>query len=221
MSCIPCLGELPPWRADDRFMMCVDRDDLFERAQWDGAAGSSRQRLLEGLQGASNHDRADVEHIPPSIMVPSRRISVLFDQARAYQRQSCLYHTESEPFSLYTNHECKAAAFPTHATHLLADHKDEVLALAWSPDGNLLASAGGDCLVVIWQCTPEGSGDTTSYRFTPLHHLKDHKDGVGIVVFSPDGKTLVSAADRQLYLWDVEVSFASGAADVRLGRRER
>ena len=31
--------------------MCLDRDDLYERAEWDGAAGTSRRQLLEKLQG--------------------------------------------------------------------------------------------------------------------------------------------------------------------------
>jgi hypothetical protein len=31
-------------------MMCLDRDDLYERAGWDGAAGTSRRQLLEKLQ---------------------------------------------------------------------------------------------------------------------------------------------------------------------------
>jgi hypothetical protein len=31
--------------------MCSDRDDLYGRAEWDGAAGISRRLLLERLQG--------------------------------------------------------------------------------------------------------------------------------------------------------------------------
>ena len=34
--------------------MCLDRDDLYERAGWDGAAGMSRRNLLEHLQCAFN-----------------------------------------------------------------------------------------------------------------------------------------------------------------------
>lgn len=37
------------------FMMCLDKDDLYDRAQWDGAAGTSRRRLLEQLQGEPYH----------------------------------------------------------------------------------------------------------------------------------------------------------------------
>lgn len=149
------------------------------------------------------------EYIPPSIMVPSRRLATLFDQARAYQRQSCLYHTDPEPFSLYVNHECKAGAFPTETTHILADHKGQVWTLAWSPDGGLLASADADGLVVIWKMTVEGTGgEEIGYKFEPLHHLRDHGAGVGVVAFSPDGGVLVCAADRQLSFWDMEVGLS-------------
>ena len=34
-------------------MMSLDKEDLYERAVWDGAAGTSRRRLLEHLQGES------------------------------------------------------------------------------------------------------------------------------------------------------------------------
>lgn len=33
--------------------MCLDRNDLYERAGWDGAAGTSRRQLLEKLQSQS------------------------------------------------------------------------------------------------------------------------------------------------------------------------
>jgi hypothetical protein len=36
-----------------RYMMCLDKEDLYERAVWDGAAGTSRRQLLERLQGES------------------------------------------------------------------------------------------------------------------------------------------------------------------------
>lgn len=122
-------------------MMCLDREDLYERAKWDGAAGISRRQLLERLQ----------EHISPSVMVPSRRLATLLDQARQHQQQSCLYHDDNDPVSLYTDHQCASGSFPTVTTHILADHTDEVWRIEWSPAGDMLASASKDNTVVIWQ----------------------------------------------------------------------
>ena len=83
-------------------------------------------------------------------MVPQRRLATLLDQARQHQTLSCMYHQDTEPSSLYTDHECKPGLFPSVTTHILADHTDEVWRIEWSPDGTMLASAGKDRQVVIW-----------------------------------------------------------------------
>ncbi len=73
-------------------------------------------------------------------------------------------------------------------------HKDVVLGLAFSPDGNTLATCGYDRLIKLWDAS------TGKERRT----LKDHSDSVYSVVFSPDGKLLASGgADRAVKVWDV------------------
>lgn len=141
--------------------MCMDRDDLYERAQWDGAAGTSRRRLLEQVQGKLpptphramlREFTADIPaFIPASILLPPRRLATLLDHARRYQQQFCRYHTSSDPTSLYSDHRCASGHFPSETSHILVDHEDEVHNLAWSPDGNMLATAGHDKMVVIWR----------------------------------------------------------------------
>lgn len=142
------------------YMMCSDREDLYKRAEWDGAAGISRRLLLERLQGESlgrNH-LTPIEDISPSVMVPSRRLASLLDQARTHQQQSCLYHDEHGSLSLYNDHQCVSGAFPSVTTHVLADHTDEVWRVEWSPDGNFLASASKDKTAVIWQLKVNACG---------------------------------------------------------------
>ena len=90
-------------------------------------------------------------HISPHIMVPQRRLATLLDQARRYQAMSCMYHLDGASTTLYTDHECASGQFPTVTTHVLADHTDEVWRIEWSPDGMMLASAGKDRTVVLWQ----------------------------------------------------------------------
>ncbi|WVF65783.1 hypothetical protein IAT40_000517 [Kwoniella sp. CBS 6097] len=177
------------------FMMCTDKDDLYERAMWDGAAGTSRRQLLEHLQS----------FISPQLMVPSRRLATLFDQARRHQQLSCLYHEEPESSSLYTDHRCESGQFPSVTTHVLADHTDEVWRIEWSPDGMCLASAGKDKTVTIWQlraASKEHGG--TQYGVIPLLHLRDHHDPVDVMSWSPDGKTLVTGADQNVYVWNAK-----------------
>jgi dipeptidyl aminopeptidase/acylaminoacyl peptidase len=65
--------------------------------------------------------------------------------------------------------------------------------VAFSVDGQRLASAGGDHVVKVWNAV---SGQE-------LHSLNGHTGGVLSVAFSPDGRRLASASDDQtIKVWD-------------------
>jgi WD40 repeat protein len=68
-----------------------------------------------------------------------------------------------------------------------------VLAVAWSPDGKRLASAGEDCDVHVW--------DAANGREVQV--LKGHNSSVRGLAWSPDGKRLASASeDTTVQIWD-------------------
>ena len=80
---------------------------------------------------------------------------------------------------------------------------DLVRAIAWSPDGKVIAAGGG---------TPGAFGEIVLFDAeagTARATLEGHRDYVYHLAFSPDGKRLASCGyDRMIRLWDV----ASGKA---------
>ncbi|EJU05547.1 WD40 repeat-like protein [Dacryopinax primogenitus] len=168
-------------------MMC-DPKDLHTRAQWDGAAGRSREVLLNRLQ----------RYIPSSIMIPPRRLETLLNQARQLQSNACIYHTSTRPFSLYIDHQCDRTEFPLHTTMILADHQDEIWHLAWSNDGTRLATASRDQSVIIWRIGVSADPNDCALE----QRLREHANAVSFVAWSPDNNVLLTAAEATIKMWN-------------------
>ena len=76
---------------------------------------------------------------------------------------------------------------------LLSGHQEDVQAIAYAPDGKMLASGSKDATVRLW--------DAKTGRFLPK--LRGHYWGVETVVFAPDGKTVASGdGTGRILLWD-------------------
>jgi len=73
-------------------------------------------------------------------------------------------------------------------------HQADVLAVAYSPDGSLVATASKDGTAAVWKAA---SGQL-------VHMLRDHRSEVTSVTFSPDGRLLATGSeDNTIRLWRV------------------
>jgi WD40 repeat protein len=79
-----------------------------------------------------------------------------------------------------------------------------IRAVAFSPDGSLLATGGEDATAVVWQLPPDARDPKPVARELIPEESKDFSGWIKILAFSPDGKQAVfQSADRQLRVVDV------------------
>jgi WD40 repeat protein len=85
-------------------------------------------------------------------------------------------------------------------------HGQRVWGLAFSPDGNFLATVGTDAAVRLWAL------DFDAGRAELRETLTSHTNTVIGVAFSPDGRILATATPDEVRLWDVGPLYDSSDA---------
>ena len=138
--------------------------------------------LLETFDGRNQYGRAGC---PIAISPDGRRLAFETSRqtkARSIEQGVLIQEVDGE----------KTARFINEPT----DHRSTLweVAVAFSPDGRILATGGAHKSVRLWE-TANGK---------QLIRLDGHADQVTYLDFSPDGKTLASAsADGTILFWDV------------------
>ncbi|KAM5238512.1 WD repeat-containing protein 26 isoform 5-T5 [Ctenodactylus gundi] len=177
------------------YLMCSHAEDLRAKAEWEGKGTASRSKLLDKLQ----------TYLPPSVMLPPRRLQTLLRQAVELQRDRCLYHNTKldsnlDSVSLLIDHVCSRRQFPCYTQQILTEHCNEVWFCKFSNDGTKLATGSKDTTVIIWQVDPD------THLLKLLKTLEGHAYGVSYIAWSPDDNYLVACGPddcSELWLWNV------------------
>ncbi|KFP42228.1 WD repeat-containing protein 26, partial [Chlamydotis macqueenii] len=178
------------------YLMCSHAEDLRAKAEWEGKGTASRSKLLDKLQ----------TYLPPSVMLPPRRLQNLLRQAVELQRDRCLYHNTKldsnlDSVSLLIDHVCSRKQFPCYTQQILTEHCNEVWFCKFSNDGTKLATGSKDTTVIIWQVDPD------THQLKLLKTLEGHAYGVSYIAWSPDDNYLVACGPddcSELWLWNVQ-----------------
>lgn len=88
-----------------------------------------------------------------------------------------------------------------HAVGTFSHHTQEVCGLAWSPDGQYLASGANDNTLCIWDAAV-----SQSHSAQPKHVLTEHQAAVKALAWSPHERNLLATgggtADRCIKFWN-------------------
>ncbi len=107
---------------------------------------------------------------------------------------NCCYSTNGQWFAVANSNDVIVHNGKTLKTAMtLTGHTEYVRSIAFSPDGNKIASGSADHTIRLWD---HMSGLT-------MHTLTGHNDLVMSVVFNPNGKQIVSGSfDKTIRIWD-------------------
>ncbi|XP_055696505.1 WD repeat-containing protein 26 homolog isoform X3 [Lutzomyia longipalpis] len=178
------------------YMMCANNEELYQRASWEGKGVKSRNKLMDRLQN----------FLPPTVMLPPRRLRSLLSQAVEMQTERCTCHdmaweTNIDNVSLLVDHCCSQEEFPMQPLQVLNEHCDEVWYCKFSPDGLKLATGSKDTSVIIWDVDPKAM--CVKQRRT----LDGHTYGVSFIAWHPDSKHLIVGGPEDcpdLWIWNIE-----------------
>lgn len=105
----------------------------------------------------------------------------------------------------------------------ISSHSSAVNCVRWAPQGTLLASAGDDAVVLIYEHVPGrpsafGSGAPALENWRVRRPLRAHAGDVTDVCWSPDGQRLASASvDNAIYIWSLRTERAIVRLDGHTG----
>jgi len=87
---------------------------------------------------------------------------------------------------------------------ILKDHKNLITSVAFSPDGKILASASQDGEIKIWNVEDLNDKNKVLKSIATLPKILPDPDFFTQVIFSPDGKKIITSSLFTIQIWDLK-----------------
>eukprot|EP00471_Norrisiella_sphaerica_P000103 CAMPEP_0184481676 /NCGR_PEP_ID=MMETSP0113_2-20130426/3235_1 /TAXON_ID=91329 /ORGANISM="Norrisiella sphaerica, Strain BC52" /LENGTH=550 /DNA_ID=CAMNT_0026860943 /DNA_START=153 /DNA_END=1805 /DNA_ORIENTATION=- len=185
---VPVLADKRKLNHMSSYLMYSDPEDLRKAADWPGAKGGSRLKLLSKLE----------KLMDPFFVIPKFRMLSLLDQSLAHQISRCQFHnSKMKHLSILHDHSCSLDEIPQTCIEVKEYHKNEVWFVRFSHDGNKLASASKDKTIGIW--------DVVNCRLQLSRSLEAHQNPPSFIEWNPNNQLLLSSDCTSVCkVWDVK-----------------
>ena len=170
--------------------------DRNETRLWDVATGQHKQTLNRGWGGITFSPDGQTLAIGRELWDTStggqlKRSSV---DGQGGRYNSASFSPDGKKFAGTFTSDFFLWDISTNQVLWLKGHRGTTISIAFSPDGQTIASGSDDNTIRLW--------DAATGQIKNI--LTDHRDDVNSVVFTPDGSTLMSGSrDKTIRVWDV------------------
>ncbi|HEY9623382.1 MAG TPA: hypothetical protein V6C78_23700, partial [Crinalium sp.] len=132
-----------------------------------------------------------------ALFASDNKLNALIEAIRAQQKLHMTGGADAE-IKTQVNSVLRQAVYGVLEYNRLSWHRDEVKSIAFSPDGQMLASGDADSTIKL-----------SKRDGTLIATLTGHKDKIWQAVFSPDSHMIASASkDKTIKLWKIEAGKA-------------